>query len=140
MHRVLCHLSLVGDDYSAMMISDAVAALKLGEKNVKICRPVYVSSISSLFTLLITFDLLFPQFRFQPPLTPYSPTMLRVFNYVATPEEVYKYTSELWNLITQGTVNIKIFKEYPFTVEGIRQSHLDIVSRSTVGKLIVKVA
>jgi NADPH:quinone reductase len=62
-----------------------------------------------------------------------------VFNYVATPEEVHKYTTELWGLIAQGTVNIKIFKEYPFSLEGIRQSHLDIASHSTVGKLVVKV-
>ncbi|KAF8582155.1 NAD-P-binding protein [Ramaria rubella] len=62
-----------------------------------------------------------------------------VFNYTATPEENHKYITELWDLILKGTLNIKIHKDYPFTLDGIKQTHEDIVGRSTVGKLLVKV-
>lgn len=64
----------------------------------------------------------------------------RLFNYLVTQEEVQKYTSELWGLIAVGKVKVNIFKEYPFTEEGIRATHDDIVGRNTVGKLLVKVA
>lgn len=125
----------------SVLCSDVFAALKLGEKNIKVCRPVYV--------LLSLPEHRFPLISANPvssPLTLAYHTFLpifslfRVFNYVETPEENHKYTTELWDLIAQGKLKINIFKEYPFTLEGIRQTHLDIVSHSTVGKLIVKVA
>jgi len=63
-----------------------------------------------------------------------------VFNYIATPEESTKYLKELWDLVSQGKLNVKIHKEYPFTLEGVQSTHRDIVGRSTVGKLILKIA
>lgn len=64
----------------------------------------------------------------------------RLFNYLVTQEEVQKYTSELWDLIAAGKLKVNIFKEYPFTEEGVRATHDDIVGRNTIGKLLVKVA
>jgi len=64
----------------------------------------------------------------------------RVFNYIALPEEAQRYTTELWNIIANGKLKVKIHKEYSFTVEGVQQSHKDIVGRGTVGKLLIKVA
>lgn len=63
-----------------------------------------------------------------------------LFSYLVTQEEVQKYTSELWDLIGAGKVKVNIFKEYPFTEEGVRATHDDIVGRNTVGKLLLKVA
>ncbi|KZT43889.1 NAD(P)-binding protein [Sistotremastrum suecicum HHB10207 ss-3] len=60
--------------------------------------------------------------------------------YMTTPEECEYYATELWKLIESGTVKIKIFKEYPFTVEGVRTSQTDITGRGTSGKLLLKVA
>ena len=65
------------------------------------------------------------------------PTLL---NYIVTPEESGHYARELLGLVGNGTVKINIFKEYPFTAEGIRQTQTDITGRSTIGKLIVKIA
>ena len=68
------------------------------------------------------------------------PPPFRVFNYITTPEESHKYTTGLWDLISQEKLKIKIHDEYPFTLEGVQQTHRDIVGRGTVGKLVVKVA
>ena len=65
------------------------------------------------------------------------PTLL---NYIVTPEESGHYARELLSLVGNGTVKINIFKEYPFTTEGIQQTQRDITGRSTIGKLIVKIA
>ena len=61
-------------------------------------------------------------------------------NYMVTPEEIDFYTKGLFDLIEKGVIKIKIHKEYPFTAEGIQQSHKDLVGRATIGKLIVKIA
>ncbi|EMD31877.1 hypothetical protein CERSUDRAFT_88457 [Gelatoporia subvermispora B] len=61
-------------------------------------------------------------------------------NYVYTPEESRKYGSELYSLIEQGILRINIFKEYPFTAEGVQQAQKDLVGGKTTGKLIVKIS
>ncbi|KAH8110683.1 NAD-binding protein [Phellopilus nigrolimitatus] len=61
-------------------------------------------------------------------------------NYIVTPEESYHYTTELYKLIENGTVKIKIHNEYPFTAEGAKQAQRDITGRSTTGKLVVKIS
>lgn len=65
------------------------------------------------------------------------PTLL---NYVTTAEEFETNCKELFDLITKGTVKIKIHDEYEFSAEGIRKAQEDITGRKTTGKLIVKVA
>ncbi|KAG8991209.1 hypothetical protein FRB90_001436 [Tulasnella sp. 427] len=64
----------------------------------------------------------------------------RLFGYITTPEEIRTYQDQYNNLIASGAVKPTIHKEYPFTAEGIKQSQIDLSSRGTVGKLIVKVA
>jgi NADPH2:quinone reductase len=60
-------------------------------------------------------------------------------NYVFEPEETLYYGNKVFELIKNGTLKINIFKEYPFTAEGVRQAQIDLVGGKTTGKLIVKV-
>jgi NADPH2:quinone reductase len=59
---------------------------------------------------------------------------------VTTQEEMEFYCKELFDLIAQGIVKIKIHEEYDFSVEGIRKSQEDITGRKTTGKLVIKIA
>ncbi|KAG8786111.1 hypothetical protein FRC12_016915 [Ceratobasidium sp. 428] len=77
--------------------------LKLGPKNVKICRPV-------------------------------------VGNYTTEPAEFHHYASTLLNLIRDGKLDVAVHAEYPFTTEGVRQTHTDITGRGTSGKLVIKIS
>ncbi|KAI0711151.1 NAD-P-binding protein [Cerioporus squamosus] len=61
-------------------------------------------------------------------------------NYVYTPEEGRTYTTELWRLVANGTLKIRIHAEYPFTAEGVQQAQKDLVGGKSIGKLIIKVA
>ncbi|KAI9063529.1 NAD-P-binding protein [Trametes sanguinea] len=61
-------------------------------------------------------------------------------NYVYTPEEGRRYSTELFDLIAKGELKIRIHAEYPFTAEGVQQAQKDLTGGKTVGKLIVKVA
>ncbi|KAG5340548.1 hypothetical protein C0989_001234 [Termitomyces sp. Mn162] len=93
--------------------------LRLVEKNVVLLRPTYVSR------------LVYPgQIDHYP---------LSMTNYTYTPEEAYHYGKKVFELIGDGTLKINIFKEYPFTTEGVRQAQSDLVEGKTTGKLIVKV-
>jgi len=56
------------------------------------------------------------------------------------PSEALEYANWLWKLLQDGSLKIKVFKEYPFSVEGLAQTSTDQTSRGTVGKLLVKVA
>ena len=57
-----------------------------------------------------------------------------------TVEERDAYAQEAYRLVSNGDVKINIFKEYPFTTEGVRQAQLDLVGGKTAGKIIIKVA
>jgi len=59
---------------------------------------------------------------------------------VTTPEEAYYYGTELFKIVESGELKINIHKEYPFTVEGVKQAQEDLVTGKTVGKLLIKVA
>ncbi|RPD65638.1 NAD-P-binding protein [Lentinus tigrinus ALCF2SS1-7] len=63
-----------------------------------------------------------------------------VGNYIYTPEESRRYTTELGRLIADGTLKIRIHAEYPFSAEGVQQAQKDLVGGKTIGKVIVKVA
>ncbi|EMD32574.1 hypothetical protein CERSUDRAFT_87891 [Gelatoporia subvermispora B] len=67
------------------------------------------------------------------------PTMA---NYTYTPEEANYYGTELFDLISKGVLKINIYKEYPFTTEGVREAQTDLSTRGgkTVGKLMIKIA
>lgn len=60
-------------------------------------------------------------------------------NYVFTAEEAHYYGSKVFELIGNGTLKINVFKDYPFTTEGIQQAQSDLVEGKTTGKLVVKV-
>lgn len=79
------------------------APLRLGAKNLKVCRPV-------------------------------------LNQYVHTREEFQTYSTELFDLVQQGKLKLAVHGEYPLTTEGMRQTQIDITSRKTSGKLLVKVA
>lgn len=56
-------------------------------------------------------------------------------SYVATREEFQGYASKLWKLVSSGDLAVKVYKEYPFTAEGVRQAHEDLGELpSTVGQ------
>ena len=59
-------------------------------------------------------------------------------NYVHTPEELYHYSEEYMGLLTDG-LKVPIYKEYPFSAEGVAQSQIDITGRGTIGKLLVNI-
>ncbi|KAJ7150388.1 NAD-P-binding protein [Mycena filopes] len=62
-----------------------------------------------------------------------------VGNYVTTPEEIYHYGTELYRLVADGTLKIKVHKEYPFTREGAIEAQQDLTGGKTTGKLLIKV-
>ncbi|KAL0565498.1 NADPH:quinone reductase [Marasmius crinis-equi] len=64
------------------------------------------------------------------------PTMT---HYTVTPDEVHYYGNKSFELIGNGVLKINIYKEYPFTAEGVQQAQKDLVGGKTTGKLVVKV-
>ncbi|PPR06600.1 hypothetical protein CVT24_001785 [Panaeolus cyanescens] len=63
-------------------------------------------------------------------------------NYVATPEEASYYGNQLFDLVEKGELKIKIFKEYKFTAEDVKQAQRDLTEAGgkTTGKLIIKIS
>jgi NADPH:quinone reductase len=62
-----------------------------------------------------------------------------VANYVFTPEEVAHYGKILFELVEKNELKIQIFKEYPFTAEGVQSAQRDLTSGKTTGKLLIKI-
>jgi len=77
--------------------------MQLKAKNVKLCRPMF-------------------------------------FTYMSTPEEVNNYFPKLWKAIESGDFKVTFSKEYPFTVEAIREAQLKQGTGKTMGKLTVKIS
>jgi NADPH:quinone reductase-like Zn-dependent oxidoreductase len=67
-------------------------------------------------------------------------TTISVNNYIYTAAERTHYYNELWQLIQSGGLKIHIYKEYPFTAEGVAAAQTDQASGKTTGKLIIKIA
>ncbi|KAG2155733.1 hypothetical protein DEU56DRAFT_768944 [Suillus clintonianus] len=61
-------------------------------------------------------------------------------NYTYTPAEALHYGNALFSLLANGTLKTQVFKEYPFTTEGVKQAQIDLTSGKTTGKLVVKVS
>ena len=61
-------------------------------------------------------------------------------NYVVTPEEAAHYGKVLFDLVDKDELKIQIFKEYPFTTEGVQNAQHDLTGGKTSGKLLIKVA
>ncbi|KAJ7597729.1 NAD(P)-binding protein [Mycena floridula] len=64
------------------------------------------------------------------------PTMT---NYTVTPAEMLYYGTKVFDLVGSGVLKINVFKEYPFTTEGIREAQKDLTGGKTTGKLVIKV-
>jgi len=62
-------------------------------------------------------------------------------NYIVTPEETEAHLKELFRVLSDGTVKVRIVGIYPFTTEGARQSQIDLTTRGgkVAGKLLIKV-
>ncbi|TFK56882.1 NAD(P)-binding protein [Heliocybe sulcata] len=60
-------------------------------------------------------------------------------NYTTTPEESLYYSNELFKLIADGVLKINVFKEYPYTAEGVQQAQQDLTGGKSTGKLVIKV-
>jgi NADPH:quinone reductase-like Zn-dependent oxidoreductase len=61
-------------------------------------------------------------------------------NYTCTPAEALYYVNALFSLLVNGTLKTQIFKEHPFTAEGVKQAQIDLTSGKSIGKLVVKVS
>jgi len=64
----------------------------------------------------------------------------RMGNYMITAQENSFYNKTLWGAYAAGQIKEAITKEYPFTAEGVGQAHIDLASRKTTGKLVIKIA
>lgn len=61
-------------------------------------------------------------------------------NYLVTPAERLHYSNLVFKLISDGTLKVKIWKQYPFTAEGVVDSQKDLTGGKTSGKLIINIA
>ncbi|TFK78826.1 NAD-P-binding protein [Polyporus arcularius HHB13444] len=60
--------------------------------------------------------------------------------YAEDPKEARKWFDEVFRLVANGTLKMRIHKEYPFTAEGVQQSQKDMVNGTSVGKLLIQIA
>src|ERR1051325_1767304 len=56
-------------------------------------------------------------------------------HYVAAREELEQRSHEVFEMITSGTLKLRIHKKYP--LEDVRQAHYDLEGRKTTGKLLL---
>jgi NADPH:quinone reductase len=63
-----------------------------------------------------------------------------VANYLVTAAENKHYYEQLWQAIQSGALKIHVYKEYPFTAEGVGAAQAEQSSGKTTGKLIIKIA
>lgn len=61
-------------------------------------------------------------------------------NYAFTPEEAAYYVKAIFDLLEKDELKVHIFKEYPFTAEGVQSAQRDLITGKTTGKLLIKVA
>ncbi|KAF2010065.1 NAD(P)-binding protein [Aaosphaeria arxii CBS 175.79] len=59
-----------------------------------------------------------------------------LFNFIATREELLGYAEELWGFVERGEVKVHIHEIYP--LEDVVRATVDIESRKTTGKLLLK--
>ncbi|KAL8953147.1 MAG: hypothetical protein Q9222_000968 [Ikaeria aurantiellina] len=59
-----------------------------------------------------------------------------LYNYIFTREEFEKYSNELFRLMTDQKFSVRTHKIYP--LENAANAHIDIESRKTMGKLLLK--
>lgn len=62
------------------------------------------------------------------------PTLM---NYLATPEEFNKWWGELFKLLDEGKIKLKVHKLYK--LEDVKSAHEDLEGRKTTGKLLLEI-
>lgn len=62
------------------------------------------------------------------------------YTYTPADSEVLFYRNALFSLLADGPLKPQVFKEYRFTVDGVRQVQIDLTGGKTTGKLVVKVS
>jgi NADPH2:quinone reductase len=60
-----------------------------------------------------------------------------VYGYLVTKEEKEKWWGELFQLMAEKKLKLKIFKLYE--LENAKDAHADLEDRKTVGKLLLKI-
>jgi len=58
---------------------------------------------------------------------------------LVNPEQTEHYGQVTFAPIASGAVKVNIWKEYPFTAEGVQEAQTDLVQRKSIGKLIIKI-
>ena len=60
----------------------------------------------------------------------------QLFGYLATPPELEKWSSRLWEVLGKGDLKVDVYKRYE--LEDVVQAHEDLEGRKTTGKLLLK--
>lgn len=60
-------------------------------------------------------------------------------NNLKDPVESGQWTDILFGLITSGELKLNIYKDYPFTPDGLRDTVHDLKGRVSTGKLLVRI-
>jgi len=58
---------------------------------------------------------------------------------LVTPEENEHYGQYTLGLIASRVIKLNIWKEYPFTAEGVQQAQTDLAKGKSIGKLLIKI-
>lgn len=69
-----------------------------------------------------------------------SPDNDRASRYIEDPKEARHWFAETFRLVANGTLKVLVHKEFPLTAEGVRESQKEMQDRTSVGKLLIKVA
>jgi len=58
---------------------------------------------------------------------------------MTTPEEIEHYSQYTFGLIASGAIKVNIWKEYPFTAEGVKEAQTALVEGKSTGKILIKI-
>ena len=66
--------------------------------------------------------------------------MCSIMVYAADKKAVRGYAAEVFELITNGVLKPVVYKEYPLSVEGVREAEQAMGEGRTYGKCLIRVA
>lgn len=66
--------------------------------------------------------------------------VFRMNNYTFTPAEALHYGNKIFDLISKGVLKVHVFKEYPFTAQGVQQAQKDLTGGVSTGKLVINLS
>ncbi|KDQ31374.1 hypothetical protein PLEOSDRAFT_175834 [Pleurotus ostreatus PC15] len=61
-------------------------------------------------------------------------------NYTFTPTEALHYGNKVFDLISKGVLKVHVFREYPFTAQGVQQAQKDLTGGVSTGKLVINLS